>query len=129
METQKTIPQNIDAYISMFPLNIQERLNELRMTIKKIAPDAEEVISYQMPAFKYHGILVYFAAHTHHIGFYPRTTVIEVFKHELSAYKSSKGTIQFPNDRPLPLELIQRIVEFRLQENLGLAQAKARKKK
>ena len=100
---------------------------ELRATIRKAAPGAEEKISYRMPAFNLNGILVYFAAQTRHIGFYPTSSGVTAFKEELGDYKSSKGAIQFPIDRPLPLELITRIVKFRVRENTE--RAKSIKKK
>lgn len=118
MKTQIQTPGNVDEYIAMFPNDIQEILKKLRKTIKKAAPDAEEVISYRMPAYKYHGILVYFAAYKNHIGFYPTSSGIETFKKELSAFKGSKGTVQFPIDETLPLKLISKIVEFRVHKNL-----------
>lgn len=93
-------------------------LEELRQAIKLAAPAAEEVISYQMPAFKYHGVLVYFAAYKHHIGVYPTSSGIAAFKKELSVYKGAKGSVQFPLDKPLPLALIKKIVKFRVKENL-----------
>jgi uncharacterized protein YdhG (YjbR/CyaY superfamily) len=109
---------DIDKYISGFSEATQKLLNQLRETIIKAAPEAEEVISYQMPAFKYYGILVYFAAYKNHIGFYPTASGIANFKDELSIYKSSKGAVQFPLDQNLPIELITKIVEFRVKENL-----------
>ncbi len=118
METKKTIPRDIDGYIASFPRGIQKILEELRVTIRKAAPEAEEVISYQMPAFKYHGMLVYFAAHKNHIGFYPTPSGIEAFKKELSVYEGAKGSVQFPIDSQLPLNLITKIVKFRVKENL-----------
>jgi uncharacterized protein YdhG (YjbR/CyaY superfamily) len=93
-------------------------LEQLRSTIKKTVPDAEEVISYKMPAYKLHGILVYFAGNKHHIGFYPTPSAIEKFKEELTAYKHSKGVIQFPINKPLPFDLIAKITAFRVQENV-----------
>ncbi|TAL72206.1 MAG: hypothetical protein EPN88_05095, partial [Bacteroidetes bacterium] len=93
-------------------------LEQLRVTIKKAAPKAEEIISYGMPAFKLNGVLVWFAAHSKHIGFYPMASGIAAFKKELSIYKSAKGSIQFPLDKPLPLRLITSIVKFRVNENL-----------
>jgi uncharacterized protein YdhG (YjbR/CyaY superfamily) len=124
METKKTTPKDIDEYISGFPKNTREILEELRATIRKAAPEAEELISYQMPAFKYHGMLVYFAVYKNHIGFYPTPSGIEAFKKELSIYKGAKGSVQFPIDRPLPLNLISKIVKFRVKENLERANAK-----
>jgi uncharacterized protein YdhG (YjbR/CyaY superfamily) len=109
--------KTIDEYIATFPPNIQTLLQQIRATIHKAAPEAEETISYQMPAFKQNGILVYFAAFKNHIGFFPTAQGIEAFKDKLAAYKTSKGTIQFPFDRPLPLELIEEIVRFRVKTN------------
>ncbi len=111
------IPRNIDEYIAGCPEHVREKLMELRATIRKAAPGAEEKISYRMPAFNLNGILVYFAAQTRHIGFYPTSSGVTAFKEELGDYKSSKGAIQFPLDQPLPLELITRIVKFRVREN------------
>jgi len=111
------IPRNIDEYIAGCPENVRETLEEIRAIIRKAAPGAEEKISYHMPAFDLNGILVYFAAQTRHIGFYPTSSGVTAFKKELGSYKSSKGAIQFPLDQPLPLELIDRIVKFRVREN------------
>ena len=108
-----------DEYIGTFPKEVQETLEKLRQTIKKAAPEAVEAISYQMPTFKFHGNLVYFAAFKNHIGFFPTSTGIEAFKKELSSYETAKGTVRFPIDRPLPLSLISRIVKYRVKENLG----------
>jgi len=91
----------------------------MRLTIQKAAPKAAETISYSIPAFRLEGILVWFAAFKNHIGFYPRTDAIRVFKKELSPYKVAKGSVQFPFDRPLPLALVSRIVKFRVKQNLG----------
>jgi uncharacterized protein YdhG (YjbR/CyaY superfamily) len=112
---------SIDDYITSFPKEIQLLLEQIRATIKIAAPTAEEVISYQMPAFKLNGILVWFAAYPKHIGFYPKSSSIEFFKKELSIYKWAKGSVQFPLDKPLPLELISKIVKFRAHENLRRA--------
>jgi len=109
---------NIDEYIASFPKDIQALLEQIRSTIKEAAPEAVEIISYQMPAFRLNGILVYFAAYNKHIGFYPTGSGIAAFKNELSDYKGGKGTIQFPIDQPLPIELISRIVTFRVLENM-----------
>jgi uncharacterized protein YdhG (YjbR/CyaY superfamily) len=111
--------QTIDEYIGAFPEDVQRILNELRQTIRKAAPDAEETINYQMPTFTLNGNLVHFAAFKNHIGFYPTPTGIEAFKQELSRYKGAKGSVQFPIDEPLPLPLIRRIVEYRVKENLA----------
>jgi uncharacterized protein YdhG (YjbR/CyaY superfamily) len=123
------VPKNIDEYISSFPLPVQKKLKEIRRIIKNAAPGAEEKISYQMPAFALKGILVYFAAQTHHIGFYPTSSGVKSFIKELSGYKTGKGTIQFPLDKPLPADLIRRIVIFRINENLVKAEIKAAKKR
>lgn len=119
--------QNIDEYISAFPENIVERLQLIRKTIRECAPEAVEKISYQMPAFFQNGVLVYFAAHKNHIGFYPASLGISVFQGELSNWKTSKGTVQFPHDQVIPIDLIRRITEFRLSENL-LKAAKKQKR-
>ncbi len=118
---------NIDEYIAAFPKDVQKTLQQLRITIQKAAPKAEEVISYQMPAFKQNGVLVYFAAYKNHIGFYPTASGIRVFKDEISGYKNSKGAVQFPIDKPLPIQLISKMVKFRVKENLEKEQAKKKK--
>lgn len=122
-----TVP-NVDFYIAGFPPKTQELLSQLRETIKKAAPEAQEVISYQMPAYKFHGMLAYFAGYKNHIGFYPTGSGIENFKSVLTAYKTSKGTVQFPIDQPLPLQLITEIVKFRVAENLEKVKEKKKKK-
>ena len=104
---------SIDEYIATFPEEIQEKLAELRATIRASAPDAEEKISYQMPTFALKGNLVHFAAFKNHIGFYPTPSGIQTFKRELSVYEGAKGSVRFPIDKPLPLELISKIVKFR----------------
>jgi uncharacterized protein YdhG (YjbR/CyaY superfamily) len=118
MENKKAGFVSIDEYIATFPGEIQKLLKEVRATIKAAAPDAEEKISYQMPTFFLNGNLVHFAAHKNHIGFYPTPAGIQAFKKELSIYESSKGAVQFPTDRPMPLKLIDKIVRFRVAENL-----------
>jgi uncharacterized protein YdhG (YjbR/CyaY superfamily) len=123
------IPKTIDEYIKGYPDDIQEKLIEMRKAIRKAAPDAEEKISYRMPAFTLKGMLVYFAAHTNHIGFYPLASAIKAFGNQLGSYNTSKGGIQFPYKDPLPLNLIGRIVEFRVKENFFKAEAKALKKR
>lgn len=117
-------PVDIDSYIADFPPETQELLQQIRATIKKAAPQATEVISYAMPAFKLHAVLVYFAAYKNHIGFYPTASGIEIFKKELSVYKGAKGSVQFPLDKPLPLDLITKIVEFRVAEDQQKAEMK-----
>src|SRR4051812_44541721 len=105
--------KTVDEYIATFPAGTKSMLKEMRKTIKEAAPDAEEKISYNMPAFKLHGMLVYYAGYKAHIGFYPVSSAIAAFKKELSGYEQSKGTIRFPLDGPLPLRLISKIVKFR----------------
>ena len=107
----------IDQYIEAFPEPVRDLLAQVRATIRRAAPEATERISYQMPTFYYHGNLVHFAAFEHHIGFYPTPSGIEAFRDELRGYRSAKGSVQFPLDEPLPLELIARIVQFRVNEN------------
>jgi uncharacterized protein YdhG (YjbR/CyaY superfamily) len=109
---------SIDEYIFSFPTDVQKKLTQLRVLIAQVAPNAEEKISYQMPAFYLDGILVWFAGHPSHIGFYPRASAIAKFKRELSRYKNAKGSVQFPLDEPLPVELIKRMVRFRVEENV-----------
>lgn len=111
-------PANTDAYIASFPTEVQVKLQQVRAAIKAVAPDAVEVISYSLPAFKWNGMLVWFGAHTNHIGLYPRASAIAAFADKLKAYKFAKGSIQFPFDQPLPLDLITDIVKFRIAENL-----------
>lgn len=127
MEGNKARFSAIDAYIATFPKDIQEILEALRATIRAAAPDAEEKISYQIPTFTLKGNLVHFAAFKHHIGFYPTSHVIEVFQDELAPYAGAKGTVRFPIDQPLPMDLISRIVRFRVAENLATAATKSRK--
>jgi uncharacterized protein YdhG (YjbR/CyaY superfamily) len=121
MITDMQAPKNVDEYIAGFPENVQAILGKLRNTVIKAAPEAEEIISYRMPAYKLNGILVYFAAFKNHISFFPTTSGIEVFRKELSAYKCSKGTVQFPLKGQLPWDLITAIVKFRVKENLQKA--------
>ena len=121
MKTSPKTPQTIDEYISAFPPDVQEILQEMRATIRQAAPDAQETLKYRMPTFTLKGNLVHFAAYKKHIGFYPVPTGIEQFKEELSVYKQGEGSVQFPLDKPIPFDLISRIVEFRVQENLKKA--------
>jgi uncharacterized protein YdhG (YjbR/CyaY superfamily) len=108
--------KSVDEYLSAFPAGTKAVLQEMRSTIKKAAPQAEEVISYNMPAYKLNGILVYFAGYANHIGFYPTASGMEAFKQEFSVYKNSKGAVQFPIDKPLPLALIRKVVKFRISQ-------------
>lgn len=111
------IPESVDAYISTFPSDTQNKLQTLRECIRKAAPKAEEIISYRMPAYRYHGVLVYFAGYKNHIGFYPTGSGVQEFKKELSVYKGAKGSVQFPIDQSIPTALVTRIVKFRIKEN------------
>lgn len=115
---------NIDEYIAGFPKDIQKILEEVRATIRKTVPEAEETIKYAIPTFTFKGNLVHFGAFKNHIGFYPAPTGIEAFKKELSAYKGAKGSVQFPLDKPMPLNLIIKIVKFRVKKNLEKAEKK-----
>jgi uncharacterized protein YdhG (YjbR/CyaY superfamily) len=114
---KKPVPLSVDGYISSFPQEVKIMLNELRKTIRAAAPEAEEVISYNMPAYKLKGILVYFAGYKKHVGFYPTASGIANFRKEIENYKWSKGAIQFPINEKLPLSLIKRIVKFRLLQD------------
>jgi uncharacterized protein YdhG (YjbR/CyaY superfamily) len=116
---------SIDEYIKGFPPGIQKLLKEVRSTIKTAAPEAEETIKYAMPTFTLNGVnLVHFAAFKNHIGFYPTPHGIEAFEKELSAYKGAKGSVQFPLDQPMPLQLISKIVKFRVAQNVAKAKNK-----
>jgi uncharacterized protein YdhG (YjbR/CyaY superfamily) len=117
--------EDIDSYIAEQVPDVRIRLEQIRQVVKTSAPKAEEVISYGMPAFKFHGMLVYFAAFKNHIGFYALPSGNEAFQKELSAYKQGKGSIQFPLDKPVPLALIKKIVKFRVKENLEKVTSRA----
>jgi len=119
MTPDQSKPATIDEYIAAFPKETQILLEIMRKTIGEAAPEAVEAISYQIPTFKLKGNLVHFAGYKHHIGFYPGSAGIAAFKDELSKFKSAKGSVQFPADQPLPLELITQIVKFRRKENLA----------
>jgi len=110
--------KTIDEYIATFPENVQDILEELRKTIRDSAPNAKETISYQIPTFKLNGNLVHFAAFKNHVGFYPTPSAINEFKKELSQYEVAKGSIKFPINEPVPLDLVVRIVNYRVKENL-----------
>ena len=114
----KPRPTTIDEYIAACPKDIAGRLRTIRTIVKKTAPDAKEVISYAMPAFKLNGLLLYFAAHKHHIGLYPYPSAMKAFQKESAQYKTGRGSIQFPHDKPLPLPLLRKIITFRVKEKL-----------
>jgi len=118
MKATSTKFKTVDEYLSTFPANVKGILKEVRKTIKQAAPQAEELISYNMPAFRMSGMLVYYAGYKNHIGFYPVSSAIKTFQKDLLGYKTSKGTIQFPLDRQIPFDLITKIVKFRVQENM-----------
>lgn len=120
-------PLSIDEYIAQFPAGIQELLQQVRTTVQQAAPAATEVISYGMPAFKQNSVLVFFAANKNHIGFYPTGAGIEAFKDQLGAYQFSKGAIQFPLDKKMPLALIKKIVKFRMKQDAEIALLKKKK--
>lgn len=120
-------PETIDEYIFLHSPKVQKLLQEFRAVIKKAAPDAQEAIKYQLPTFVLNGNLVHFGAFKNHIGFYPAPSGISVFKQELSVYESGKGSIQFPMDKEIPFELISKIVQYRVQENLEKVKSKGEK--
>jgi uncharacterized protein YdhG (YjbR/CyaY superfamily) len=119
------VPLGKENNLKTYPPEIQKILQEIRATIRAAAPQATEAISYQMPTFKLHGNLVHFAGYKNHIGFYPVPSGIEAFKEELSQYKGAKGSVQFPLTKPMPLDLISRIVKFRVNENLAKSKQKS----
>ncbi len=128
MDNSNATPTTIDEYIARFPTAIQALLQQMRATIRAAAPDAQERISYQMPAFAEHGNLVYFAARNGYLGFYPTNSGIAAFQQELAGYQSTKGAVHFPIGEPLPLDLITKIVRFRVAENRQHAAEKAKSK-
>ena len=125
----KTPAKSIDDFIARYPEEVQHVLNALREVIRQAAPGAEEAINYGIPTFRLHGNLVHFSAYARHIGFYPAPSGIETFTEELAPYAQSKGAVKFPLDQPLPYDLVRRIVEFRVSENLERARAKQSQKK
>ena len=122
MENQKFT--SVEQYLDTFPVEIRSKLEQLRTIIKKAAPRAQEVISYNMPAYKQHSVLVYFAGNKGHIGFYPTASPIVVFAEALKAYKTSKGAIQCPMDQPIPRKLVNDIVKHRIAEDQARAAAR-----
>ncbi|QQS36034.1 MAG: DUF1801 domain-containing protein [Ignavibacteriales bacterium] len=117
MKSNMKTVKSIDDYIKNFPQEIQKILEQVRQAIINSAPEAEETINYQIPTFKLNGNLVHFAAFKNHIGFYPAPSGLKAFRKEISKYKSSKGSVQFPIDEPMPLSLISKIVKYRVKEN------------
>lgn len=123
-----TLPTTIHEYIAGFPVDIQESLQQIRATVRSAAPAAQEAIKYAMPTFVYKGNLVYFAAFKNHIGFYALPTGNQEFAADLAGYKTGKGSIQFPLHQPMPLDLIKRIVRYRVAENERKAALKGKRK-
>jgi uncharacterized protein YdhG (YjbR/CyaY superfamily) len=126
---QKNTANEVDKYIQAFPESTQVLLQQMRSTISKAAPAAVEKIGYGIPTFTLYGNLVHFAGYKNHIGFYPGAAGIANFQKELSAYKSAKGSVQFPIDKPLPLALVKKIVLFRVKQNEAKAAGKKAAKK
>ncbi len=121
MERKNQAIRTIDDYIQMFPIQVQKKLESIRKLIKELAPEAQEKISYQMPTFYLNGNLVHFAAFKTHIGFYPTPSGISEFQKDLAKYKNGKGSVQFPIEEALPMELIRRMVKFRIEKNRRMA--------
>jgi uncharacterized protein YdhG (YjbR/CyaY superfamily) len=126
-----TKPKDIDEYVARFPLDIQEILEQIRVTIKKVVPEAEETISYGIPTFNLNGTyLIYFAAYKNHIGFYPVPGAIEQVDKDFASYKTSgKGTLQFPLNKPMPLNLISKLVRFKVKESVEKVKKKKQERK
>jgi len=122
-------PKDIDQYIATFPTEVQMVLEKVRQTIRDAAPDAKETISYQMPAFKQHGILVYFAAWTKHSGLYPPISGVKTLERAVARYAGPKGNLQFPLNEPIPYDLIERIVKLRVKQDSAKAAAKRKNRK
>lgn len=128
MKAKQQKPATIDEYIADFPENVQPHLEKVRAAIRKAAPDAEEAIKYSMPTFVLNGNLIHFAGWTSHVGLYPGSKPIEMFKDELAKYEISKGTVRFPLDKPIPLALIGKITKYCVQRNAERMAAKKHKK-
>ena len=128
MTPNRSAPRDIDEYIAGFPSDVQAILEKIRKTIRKAAPDAKETISYQVPTFRLEGTLVHFAAYKKHIGFYGASTGLKAITKELSAYQGGKGSVRFPLDKPIPFDLIGKIVRFRVKQNVERAAARGKKK-
>jgi uncharacterized protein YdhG (YjbR/CyaY superfamily) len=119
MQRSSAVPTGIDQYIDAFPPGVQAILERIRRTVRKNAPDAEEIISYRMPAFRQNGILVYFAAFKKHIGLFPPVSGGKAIEKAIAVYPGPKGNLQFPLDQPIPYELIGRIVKLRVKQDLA----------
>ena len=120
-------PTTVDEYIAAFPPAVQSKLEQIRSAIRALVPEAQETIKYRMPTYFLHENLVHFAAYENHVGLYPSPSGIAKFQDELSGYKSAKGSVQFPIDQPLPMQLIGKIVKFRADEVRAKSAAKKRK--
>ena len=129
MATSRASSATIDEYISRFTPEVQEILQKIRLTIRGAAPDAEEAISYQIPAFKLHGVLLYFGAFKNHIGLYPPIRGDAKLMKAIAPYAGEKGNLQFPFDQPIPYDLIERITRLQVEQNLAKAAAKRKKGK
>jgi uncharacterized protein YdhG (YjbR/CyaY superfamily) len=127
MKTSPTEPRDIDQYIAGFPDEVQERLEEIRRTVRTAAPEAKEALKYGMPTFSLNGNLVHFAVFNNHIGFYPAPRGVEELKEELAAYAGAKSSLRLPFDQPLPLDLIRKVVKLRVEGDVRKAAAKRRK--
>jgi uncharacterized protein YdhG (YjbR/CyaY superfamily) len=128
MKTRRVTSKNIDEYIAKFSPDVQTILERIRLTIHNVAPEAQETISYQMPAFTQSGVLVYFAAFKNHIGLYPPVSGDAALEKAISPYAGEKGNLRFPLNQPIPYGLIERIVKLRVKQNLAKAAAKSKKK-
>jgi uncharacterized protein YdhG (YjbR/CyaY superfamily) len=124
MAMKRTVAKDVDEYISGFPEDVAKKLSQIRKTIKAAVPKAEEMISYGIAGYKQDGMLIYFAGFTNHVSVYPAPRGSAEFKKELADYKGGKGTVQFPLDKPIPLDLVKRIIKFRLKENEAKAATK-----
>lgn len=124
MKANKKTPEDVDQYIAGFPKEVQIVLENLRTTIKNAAPEAEETINYGVPTYRLNGNLVHFGGYTKHIGFYPTPSGIQKFADELSGFETSKGSVKFPLDKPVPFDLVAKIVAFRVKENLNKSSIK-----
>ena len=129
METSRAKPQDIDEYIAAFSPEVQEILRRIRRTIQSAAPEAQETISYQMPTFTLHGVLVHFAAFKNHIGLYPPVSGDAGIEKAIEPYAGEKGNLRFPYSQPIPYSLIERIVKLRVKQNLAKAAAKGKKRR
>lgn len=123
-----TAPKNLDDYIASFPINVQESLQRMRAIVKEAAPDAQETLKYRIPTFVLGENLVHFAAFENHIGWYPTPSAIKTFRNELRGFKSAKGSVQFPLERPVPFGLVKKMVRFRVKEARERTMSRHRKK-